>query len=219
MKTPAWLAILLTRRMLICVFTGFSSGLPLFLLFPLTTPLTQAASELGGAVWGVAAAIVLIELSAKMIADQMPAAREVMDIVARRYNEKTLYRWGRIIDFLKLHYVLSQRRDTAFWRDNMDPASIPERLQELMALWQYQGPYMHEEFDRVDEVFPSASYQYVLYGMGFRTEVSARTLEPEVREARRARAENADVTARMLSGLPRHRDLIDRIVKYGLQPV
>ncbi|RTL22978.1 MAG: hypothetical protein EKK52_04895 [Burkholderiales bacterium] len=37
-------------------------SLPLFLLFPLTTPLTQAASELGGAVWGVAAAIVLIEL-------------------------------------------------------------------------------------------------------------------------------------------------------------
>ena len=101
----------------------------------------------------------------------------------------------------------------------MEPASIPERLQELMALWQYQGPYMHEEFDRVDEVFPSASYQYVLYGMGFRTEVSARTLEPEVREARRARAENADITARMLSGLPKHRDLIDRIVKYGLQPV
>ncbi|MFN4136610.1 MAG: tryptophan halogenase family protein [Novosphingobium sp.] len=166
-----------------------------------------------------ASAIVLIELSAKMIADQLPAAREVMDIVARRYNDKTHYRWGRIIDFLKLHYVLSKRRDTAFWRDNMDPASIPERLQELLALWRFQPPYMHEEFDRVDEVFPSASYQYVLYGMGFRTEVSARALEPEVREARRARRENADATARMLAGLPRHRDLIERIVRYGLQPV
>ncbi len=32
---PAWLAPLLTRRMLICVFTGFSSGLPLFLLLNL----------------------------------------------------------------------------------------------------------------------------------------------------------------------------------------
>ena len=29
---PAWLAALLTRKMLICVFTGFSSGLPLYLL-------------------------------------------------------------------------------------------------------------------------------------------------------------------------------------------
>lgn len=32
---PAWLAALLTRRMLICVFTGFSSGLPLYLLLNL----------------------------------------------------------------------------------------------------------------------------------------------------------------------------------------
>jgi MFS transporter, PAT family, beta-lactamase induction signal transducer AmpG len=32
---PAWLAALLTRKMLICVFTGFSSGLPLYLLLNL----------------------------------------------------------------------------------------------------------------------------------------------------------------------------------------
>jgi MFS transporter, PAT family, beta-lactamase induction signal transducer AmpG len=32
---PPWLAALLTRRMLICVFTGFASGLPLYLLFNL----------------------------------------------------------------------------------------------------------------------------------------------------------------------------------------
>lgn len=35
MKTPEWLAALLTRRMLICVLTGFSSGLPLYLLLNL----------------------------------------------------------------------------------------------------------------------------------------------------------------------------------------
>lgn len=32
---PAWLSTLLTRRMLICVFTGFASGMPLFLLINL----------------------------------------------------------------------------------------------------------------------------------------------------------------------------------------
>lgn len=32
---PTWIAPLLTRRMLICVFTGFSSGLPLYLLLNL----------------------------------------------------------------------------------------------------------------------------------------------------------------------------------------
>ena len=33
--TPDWLRVLLTRKMLICIFTGFSSGLPLFLLLNL----------------------------------------------------------------------------------------------------------------------------------------------------------------------------------------
>jgi tryptophan 7-halogenase len=81
-----------------------------------------------------ASAIVLIELSAKLIAEQLPACREVMDIVADRFNEVTTYRWGRIIDFLKMHYSLTQRGDSAFWRDNCDPATIPERLQKLLRL-------------------------------------------------------------------------------------
>ena len=34
-RPPAWLAALLNRRMLICIFTGFASGLPLYLLLNL----------------------------------------------------------------------------------------------------------------------------------------------------------------------------------------
>ncbi len=67
----------------------------------------------------------LIELSAKLIAEQMPACREVMDTVARRFNDTTLYRWGRIVDFLKLHYALTQRTDSDFWRDNSRPRPCP----------------------------------------------------------------------------------------------
>ncbi len=67
--------------------------------------------------------------------------------------------------------MLTKRTDSAFWRDNVDPASIPERLQKLLRLWKYQSPGFLDEFDRLDEVFPASSYQYILYGMGFRTEV------------------------------------------------
>jgi tryptophan halogenase len=164
-------------------------------------------------------AIVLIELSAKLIAEQMPVNRAVMDVVAKRFNATTEYRWGRIIDFLKLHYVLTQRTDSDFWRDNVRPESIPERLQELLLLWQYQAPWFHDEFDRVEEVFPAASYQYVLYGMGFRTEVDPGALSAEAKSAEQAMRENAVHTERLRAGLPRHRDLIRKIVEHGLQPV
>lgn len=164
-------------------------------------------------------AIVLIELSAKLIAEQMPACREVMDVVAKRFNATTHYRWGRIIDFLKLHYVLSQREDSAFWRDNRLPETIPERLQELLLLWKHQPPWFHDEFDRVEEVFPPASYQYVLYGMGFRTGVERAALAGEASLAERALRENRAQTDKLCSGLPRHRDLIEKIRERGLQPV
>ena len=166
-----------------------------------------------------ASAIVLVELSAKLIAEQMPACREVMDMIAARFNATTHYRWGRIIDFLKLHYVLTKRTDSAFWRDNVLPETIPERLKELLLMWKYQSPWFHDEFDRVEEVFPAASYQYVLYGMGFRTEVEPDALSADAQQARRAMRENMMFTERMRGGLPRHRDLIQKIVTHGLQPV
>ena len=143
-----------------------------------------------------ASAIVLIEMSAKLIAEQMPACREVMDVIAARFNATTQYRWGRIIDFLKLHYVLTKRQDSAFWRDNLLPETIPERLQNLLLLWRYQSPWFHDEFDRIEEVFPAASYQYVLYGMGFRTEVEPQHwAASEPRRARHARERDANRAA------------------------
>ncbi|MEA1673248.1 tryptophan halogenase family protein [Nitrospirillum sp. BR 11163] len=166
-----------------------------------------------------ASAIMLIELSAKIIADQLPARRSVMDIVARRFNEVTHYRWGRIIDFLKLHYVLTQRTDTAFWRDNVDPASIPERLQDLLRLWKYRAPWFLDEFDRLEEVFPAASYQYVLYGMGFRTEVDLADNGASATLASRIMEENAAMAQKMRANLPKNRDLVRKIRDHGMQSI
>jgi tryptophan 7-halogenase len=164
-------------------------------------------------------AIVLVELSAKLLAEQMPANREIMDIVAKRFNDVTMYRWGRIIDFLKLHYVLTRRTDTAFWRDNVDPATVPERLKELLRLWKYQSPWFFDEFDRLEEVFPAASYQYVLYGMGFQTEVGPEDTVDTSTLASRLRQENERQTLELRSRLPKNRELLHKIHEYGLQPV
>ncbi len=164
-------------------------------------------------------AIVLVELSAKLLAEQMPACREVMDIIARRFNEVTRYRFGRILDFLKLHYVLTKRTDSAFWRDNIDPASVPERLKDLLSLWKYQSPWFFDEFDRLEEVFPAASYQYVLYGMGFETEVAPEDTADTALAAARLLHENERMTAELSARLPKNRELLNKIYEYGLQPV
>jgi tryptophan halogenase len=69
-------------------------------------------------------------------------------------------------------------------------------------------------------VFSAASYQYVLYGMGYPTE-SAHWL---LSEANRSRArEKMGDTARqgeaLRTALPGNRDLVGRIRKFGLQKI
>ena len=113
-----------------------------------------------------ASALALIEQSASAIATQLPRDRQVMDVVAKRFNAKQRYHWERIVEFLKLHYVVSER-DGAYWRDHRAPASRCADLYDKLTLWQQQPPW-HDDAPRIDELFPSASYQYVLYGLGFR---------------------------------------------------
>ena len=156
-----------------------------------------------------ASAIALVEQSAAMIAEQLPQDRTIMDVVAKRFNEKFTYHWQRIIEFLKLHYAVSARNDSDYWRAHIDPASWPESLKEKLLLWQQQPPY-HSDAPMIDELFPSASYQYVLYGMGFRPRfgrVSAATAELEnvLHEVQTQRQ-------KLLAGLDANRSLINELL-------
>lgn len=157
-----------------------------------------------------ASALALVEMSAAMLADDLPATREAMDITARRFNDAFSYRWERVIDFLKLHYVLSRRDDSAYWRENR--ATVPARLQELMVLWRDRAPSRYD-FYRIEEVFPSASYLYILAGMGFDSRPGD---AGDQHPADACFRETAELTRKMLAGLPSNRQLIDHIRSHGL---
>ncbi|MDJ0758224.1 MAG: tryptophan 7-halogenase [Woeseiaceae bacterium] len=155
-----------------------------------------------------ASALVLIELSARMISEELPANRRSMDIVAKRFNERFSYRWDRIIDFLKLHYVLSKRDDSDFWVENRRAETIPDSLAEFLELWRHQVPW-HGDFVQFGEVFSAASYQYVLYGMGFETQVrSSREQVKNERKAAQLIADNQKKTDMLASNLRPNRDLL-----------
>ncbi len=163
-----------------------------------------------------ASALALVELSASMISDEMPATRAEMALVERRFNDAFTYRWERVVDFLKLHYVLSRRDDTAYWRDHRDPATIPGRLADLLTLWRHRAPY-RQDFFRIEEVFPAASYQYVAHGMGFVPKPSARLRHASAGEAAEPFfRETAHLARRMLGALPLQRPLIAHIHAHGL---
>ena len=161
-----------------------------------------------------ASSLVLVELAAARLADEMPADRADMDLLSARFNEAFAYRWQRVVEFLKLHYVLS-RREGAYWRQHRDAATIPDALRERLQLWRHQPP-SRSDFPRSEEVFPSASWQYILYGMGFRPASRPARRADDPRAAEASFAEAAALAQRMLAALPEHRALVEHIKVHGL---
>ncbi len=159
-----------------------------------------------------ASALALVELSANMISKELPTELSIMDLTEERFNKRFHYRWERIVEFLKLHYVLSKRKDSQYWLDNRNANTIPDRLQKQLRLWQFQAP-SYNDFTEIEEIFPPASYQYILYGMGFITEQQgfSSTLDA-LPLAEKFYNENIALVNKYLGGLPKNRELITQII-------
>ena len=160
-----------------------------------------------------ASALALIEQAATLIAEQLPRNREIMEVVAKRFNARMHHHWQRIIEFLKLHYATSDRADSPYWRDHANLDSWPESLREKMTLWQQQPPW-HDDAPLLAELFPSASYQYVLYGMEFTPRYLAGDANDEQgRAADAMRRRTREQAQRLVTHLPTTRALVRAVAQ------
>jgi len=91
-----------------------------------------------------------------------------------------------------------------------NPESIPQSLKDDLAVWATRGP-ITSAFEGAAELFPAASYQYVLYGMGFKPDFSVhRHLYQDKEKASRIIQQNRQLTQQMLKTLPPHRQYIEQ---------
>jgi len=154
-----------------------------------------------------ATGIILTEVAVATLARLFPWGGD-FEVSARQFNHLMSRRYERALAFIKAHYCTSDRRDSAFWRDNKDAGSIPDELQDLLARWRHRPPG-EVDFDLNVDLFTEHSWQYVLYGMGYKTDLAPRAGLYKYRdEARQAFAEirrQADFARR---ALPTHRELL-----------
>jgi flavin-dependent dehydrogenase len=111
-----------------------------------------------------ASSIALIEQASNRLCQMLPLDADNCEAEARAFNEQMNRQWSQVEEFLQLHYVLSQRSDSAYWRDVRSEDCVLPELSEKLEKWR-RHPVWHADAPRFDELFPSASYQYVLYGM------------------------------------------------------
>jgi tryptophan halogenase len=128
------------------------------------------------------------------------------EVIARRYNDQSQAEFEKIRDFIILHYKLTERDDTQYWRDcrGMD---IPESLAQRIALFRenaivYQGP---------DEMFRVDSWLQVMLGQ----RLIPRSYHHMARLLGEERLRNAlDTLSGKIAGaaakMPTHRAFLDR---------
>src|SRR5690606_21072226 len=123
--------------------------------------------------------------------EHFPYRDEDMDAMAFRTNRLMATRYHEVLDFINLHYCLTRRTDTAFWREVQRPERIVPRLKAKLDYWKLRPP---SALDFADQFMPGMpregmafaalpgadrplidtgglwnhqSYEAILYGMSF----------------------------------------------------
>jgi tryptophan halogenase len=132
----------------------------------------------------------LSDLAIVMLAEHFPYDDE-MTTLAYRFNRIMANRFYEILDFINMHYCLTRRNDTEFWREVQKPERINDRLRAKLEFWRTKIPSASDFIDQripgqTDWSLPSAglpgdhrppvdtagifgldSYEAILYGMDF----------------------------------------------------
>lgn len=122
------------------------------------------------------------------------------------FNAQTKFETDAVRDFIILHYNVTDRRDTPFWRQcaSMD---IPESLQHRIDLFRETG----RVFRKADELFAENSWIQVMLGQGIMPEThhpSADVMDDaEIKKFLNFVKENVDKT---VASLPTHEQYIQQ---------
>ncbi len=129
----------------------------------------------------------------------------INDALVNRYNEQSRVEYERIRDFIILHFKVTEREDTPFWRDCRH-MPIPDTLAERIELFRESGL----AYQATDEMFRVESWMQVMLGQrlmprGYHH--MGRMLGPE--RLRRALDSLKTSIAGAVSRMPTHREFLE----------
>src|SRR5690606_22652432 len=92
----------------------------------------------------------LSHLAAVMLAEHFPYGNDMAPL-ALRFNRIMTNRYHEILDFINMHYCLTRRTDSEFWREVQRPERITDRLRGKLEYWRMKPP---SRSDFEDQFFP-----------------------------------------------------------------
>ena len=175
----------------------------------------------------------LSQVASAVLAEHFPYGDDMAPL-AFRFNRILANRFYEILDFINMHYCMTKRRDTPFWREVARPERINDRLKAKLEYWRIKPPsasdFEDQFFPGHSDAYPESggngdnrypidtgclwnhySYETVLYGMDFLRDECSRWFG----EARRRPAVLQKVLDAIKTGpntLPRHDEWLKRVV-------
>ena len=167
----------------------------------------------------------LSDLGAVLLAEHWPRDEGAIQQLSSRYNRLMANRYYEILDFINMHYCLTKRTDTEFWKEVRKPERVNPRLRAKLAMWQQKPPSLHDFEDQwfdgmatpeplsdwsaiggrppVDTggLWDHKSYECILYGMQFLDECVDRWYGND-----RPKTQVLPQVTRMMGDMPRMMD-------------
>ncbi|MBN8485705.1 MAG: tryptophan 7-halogenase [Sphingomonadales bacterium] len=145
----------------------------------------------------------LIQRAVLRLVRMLPAGR-VSERDVAEFNEQQLADMVTIRDFLVLHYKVTERRDSPFWRQCAAMA-IPDTLEQKIELFRETG----RVFRKNEELFAESSWIQVMMGQG----IMPQSYHPVAAKLRQEELDHflgslRDMVARTVAGLPSHQEYI-----------
>jgi hypothetical protein len=154
--------------------------------------------------------IFLIEMGVQLFLDHFHIGAPP-PLVAEAYNHTINELFEQIRDFIVLHYCLSEREDTPFWRAVTDDAYLPPRVQAQLDLWA-QKPVSLTDLQKNPMLFLGPlNYFCILAGFGYLPDPGGRDGLVELESSKRYREFVAKVHQRAGEMAPPHKLVLDKL--------
>ncbi|MEM7282639.1 MAG: tryptophan halogenase family protein, partial [Pseudomonadota bacterium] len=175
----------------------------------------------------------LSHLAAVMLAEHYPYMGDT-ETMAFRFNRIMTNRFYEVLDFINMHYCLTRREDTEFWREIRRPERLHDRLKAKLEYWRVKPPSASDFQDQylpmqtADMAFmPSSgderppvdtaglwnheSYEAILYGMDFLRDEYRAWFGPNLPRTR-MHSYVVDRIKQAPSKLPTHAEWLQRVL-------
>ncbi len=159
----------------------------------------------------------VVQMSIRWFLDNFPD-RACSPPLRDSYNALIEELYRDIRDFIVMHYLLSNREDTEFWRAARHDLVMPEPLREKLALWRHKLPSAPDCPNQLS-LFTEWSYIYVLYGKDYFDGVTFPIEDALADDDFDKFTQWLDQRrANLLASAPDHRELLDQLRRMPTAP-